>query len=365
MFSGNAAAVVGMVWLAGSAAAQSVPLPAAPAGVETFSSNGIEFARVRATGVPAILPFGRNLGGHDLDFAISRTEVTQGQWFEFINATSGLAVPQGQPYTQGLSHILAGGRSVGPGVRGVGLNDQGRFIWTTTEVGANIPVANAGWYAHALYSNWMHNGQTASLDAINNGVYDLRGWDVTRADSWINSPRQPGARFWIPSFDEWQTASYFDPNRFGAGQAGWWPYHYGRERLPIPGAPGEGETSFRWSPADPTFFPTTLPVAAYPGSQSPWGLLDTSGTFTEQLEDIRPSSDPGFPEYDRLTAGTMAGLIGPPEFETPMEQLGFYGAGSANQDFVSFRLATAIPSPGAGFIVGLLLVMRSGSRRKR
>ena len=44
-----------------------------------------------------------------------------------------------------------------------------------------------------------------------------------------------------------------------------------------------------------------LPVGSYPDSQSPWGLLDTSGSRFEILDDER--------EYDRRFASTPTGPL--------------------------------------------------------
>jgi hypothetical protein len=102
-----------------------------------------------------------------------------------------------------------------------------------------------------------------------------------------------------------------------------------------------------------------VPVGAYPGSQSPWGLLDTSGSVFESLEDRFPSSP------DRLFAGTAAGTETFPELHALYEQIGWTGAdGVLGGNFLmGFRIATAtIPSPGAASL--LLLGVIACHRRR-
>ena len=42
---------------------------------------------------------------------------------------------------------------------------------------------------------------------------------------------------WIPTQDEWMKAAHYDPNRYGAGQGGWWLYSHRSDVAPVPGVP--------------------------------------------------------------------------------------------------------------------------------
>jgi len=367
MFSCNAAAVVGMVWLAGSAAAQSVPLPAAPAGVETFRSNGIEFSRVRAANVTPYLANGNGnyhapIGGGSWDFAMARTELTHGQWVEFLNAFDNVAVPAGQPWSQGLNELFEQtGSAVGAYFTEAG--PLGRPRWQVTPVGALIPTSNLGWYGGALYSNWLHNGREASISALNTGAYDLRGWNNSDPSTWPSVTRSPDARFFIPTYDEWAVASFFDERRFGEGQPGWWPYLNGRDRLPIPGAPGLGETASGWDGTGSELGALYLPIASYPNSQSPFGLFDTSGTYFEFVEN---NFQPG--DFDRLLAGTRSGVQLFPESELRHETLGWIGADSPFSNgggiYTTVRVAASIPCPSVSGFAFLGCFIFFGQRRR-
>lgn len=347
-----------------SARGQPIQLPPAPAGVQTFSNQGIQFSRVQAANVQALTVSGNYfapIGGGTWDFSISRTEITQGQWVEFVNAFGTVPMPSGQPWSQGLSELFQGQGASGPGVFFTQLGPLGRPIYQVTPEGSVIPSSGPGWYGAALYSNWLHNDREVSLDAINAGAYDLSGWNNSAPSTWPGVSREQGARYWIPSYDEWAVASFYDPRRFGEGQPGWWPYLNGRDRLPIPGPPGVGETASGWQPSDPNdpnFFVLSMPVASYPNSQSPWGLLDTSGT---RMEFVENNWGPG--EYERMRAGTPAGPLLFPESQLRHESPGWIGADTPIYTSNSLRIATSVPSPASGATLVALLALSFRRRR--
>lgn len=357
------AVVLGVLSPAVAARAQSLVLPPAPAGVQTFTHEGIQFARVQAPNVLAYVPTGGNLnrpiGGGSWDFSLSRTEVTQGQYVEFVNAFNAVPIPQGQPWSAAMQTLLSGNGWAGPGVYSTGLGPQGRLINAVTPEGAVRPLKGMGWYGAALYANWLHNGRQVTMDALNNGAYDLRQWNDADPETWLSVSRQPGAQYWLPTYDEWAVASFYDASRFGPGQGGWWTYLNGRDRLPVPGAPlpGPGETSAGWSPPGGTSEAFLLPVASYPNSQSPWGQLDTSGTFPELLEDVS--------EFERRFAGTLAGTLTSPATLERYEQPGWAGAEAPlGGGTTAFRIASAVPAPPVAALL-LSCIGWMGRRRQR
>src|SRR5690606_38351242 len=87
----------------------------------------------------------------------------------------------------------------------------------------------------------------------------------------------------IPTLDEWLKAAHYDPNRYGEGEEGWWIYSHRSDDPPIPGPPGEGETSAGYRL--PQFRHFDIPLGAYPDTLSPWGLLDVTGGTEEWTEE--------------------------------------------------------------------------------
>ncbi len=353
-----------------SAPAQPIPLPplserAVASGAEVFVRDNIEFSRIRASNVQPFDPAGRGnvlrpIGGGNWDFGIARTELSQLQWVEFLNAFSDVPVPQGRGWSQAVNQLLVGGGAIGRGMGAIGMGSQGRFVWGVTPEGANLPVLGSSWFGAATYCNWLHNGREASIDALLNGAYDLRGIDSTHVGSTVNITRNAGARYWIPTYDEWAVAAFYDPNRNGLGQAGWWPYLDARERSPIPGRPGEGESAAEWAETPNLGEYFSYPVGSYPNSQSPWGLLDTSGSANEVLEGLLYPTD-----ADRTFAGPRSGPFG--SAVGVLHIPGWVGAEGALGigGFTGLRIATyTVPSP-AGMMVILAAGWARVSRRSR
>jgi hypothetical protein len=195
------------------------------------------------------------------------------------------------------------------------------------------------------------------MDALLTGAYDLRTVDSTNAESWVNIGREPGATCWMPTYDEWAVASFYDPNKMGAGEGGWWSHLNRRERPSLPGAPGVGETSARWDPPGGDFQVRSVPVGSYPESQSGWGLLDTSGSVRECLEVGWEYSE------DRLFVGTEAGWTSFPDLDELHEQIGYFGATSPFSRYPGIRLASvSVPSPTGTFLVVFLTLATSRRR---
>lgn len=346
------------------ALAQAIVLPPAPAGVSTFTLEGIQFSAVQASNVQPYMPpngqLNRPVGAGSWNFGIARTELTQGQWVEFLRAFNDVPIPQNQPYTSGLQTILSGTFGAGPGMYFEQFDSQGRGYWQVTPEMVNRPVWQIGWFGGALYCNWLSSGRQTSIAALTTGSYDLTQFDVDQPGSWPTITRAANAQFFIPTYDEWAVASYYDPNRNGPGAPGWWTYLNRQDRPSIPGPPGEGETSYLWDAAAsgfPSMYDLLLPAASYPNSQSPWGLFDTSGSRHEALDDVS--------RYTRMFAGTQSGPLGFPELEAYQELMGWYGSATPLGEVVGVRIATAVPSPAVAAILFCLMTARCPQRRRR
>lgn len=375
---GCAAVLAGAGWAGAQPTSGPFPLPAlapAPAGVPTYldTTAGMEFSVVNTAG---IVPYVSNreiaprvIGANVPSYAISRTEVTQGQFVEFINAMAEVPLPpDGTGYQGQVGTLLYGGAfSVS-----VGFNEitpLGRPVWLATPLGAQLGAIPT-WFGAAMYCNWLHNNRTNSLEAILSGAYDLRSMGQHDRASWAAITRQAGARYWIPSFDEAQIAAYWDPNRNGPGQQGWWQSVNGRDRLPISGPPvataedpNVGETSAEYVVPGLSPFMTFYPVGAYAEQQSPLGLFDTSGSVPEWTDTAWFIE--GYPDNNReyrMRVGSSAG--GDPVFPqiADLDGLARYGAEWPTLNLFGFRIAT-VPTPSSGAVLVALFI--AASRRRR
>ena len=175
-------------------------------------------------------------------------------------------------------------------------------------------------------------------------------------------------------------ASFWDPNRHGAGQGGFWQYVNGSDRPPVPGFPDEpGAETSAGIPITRIDLPYTalgdIPVGAYPQSQSPWGLLDTSGGVEEWTEGVEGSWPDTTDEWDfrrflGATSGSYFGPLAPPGLNNEVAARIFAGRsgspGFAGSGYVGLRIAAAVPSPTSfASIVVLVFFLESRSNRRR
>lgn len=200
-----------------------------------------------------------------------------------------------------------------------------------------------------MYCNWLHNDKEPTIDALLTGAYDTSTWGVNPPGVFPRytdaAGHMPGAKFWIPSIDEWIKAVHYDPHKDGPDQGGYWLYPNTSNTAPVPGRSpltgGTGETNAGYANFDPSDW-RSYSVGAYPDVQTPWGLLDASGGVAEWMEDWF-----GQPGTYRHWDGTANGfLIMHPS--SPDLDLVYSGSASwpiAYDTRVGLRIASLVPSP--------------------
>jgi sulfatase-modifying factor enzyme 1 len=234
----------------------------------------------------------KSRGSVPYTYRISMLELTTAQYVEFFNTFA--------PFDRELSRLLDG---VGGGFFGdpFYFGPGQRIVLNTSKRNPGmIPIRGFSWRQAAMYCNWLHNGKSSDPASLQSGVYDTSTF--TRNDNNTfndQDSRSPGARFWIPSLDEWLKAVHFDPNRFGENQPGWWQYPQRSDEPPVPGLPGEGTTSKGIN----STVAVDLPLRSYVDVRSPWGLWDTSGASSEHTEEWDPTFSPDI-HFARVIEGS-------------------------------------------------------------
>jgi hypothetical protein len=284
------------------------------------------------------------LGRVDYEYRLTRTEVTNTQYLEYVKAYS--------PYYDGPFDSSV----QDPGLEGFDIysatNDPADPQWFVASGTENFP-AEISWIHAARYCNWLHNGKVNAAWAFETGAYDTSTFMRQSAGMWTGqNVRSPGALYWIPSLDEWIKGMYFDPNKFGVGVGGYNLYPTGSDIAPVSGLPGTAgaQTSVDMGP-------DRFDVGSYPDVMSPWGLLDGSGSRREKVE------------WDRISGGRLGGLkCGTstsallPEL---LDQLGYSILGSSTEYADGgLRLASAVPVPSTILIVCFGLVVSTQRKRR-
>jgi hypothetical protein len=307
-------------------------MPCLGGGVPDY---GFDWVTIGAPGnrdtIPSEVPSlpDRQIGGVAYEYRLTRTEVTVGQWFEFAQA-----------YVRW--HPEAADNSELTGFF-IGVHFDGTLFTFPSLISApNVQ----SWRMAARFCNWLHNGKADNPAAFESGAYDAATF-TENPDGTQNDQREhsPGALFWIPTHDEWVKGAFYDPNRYGEGQGGYWRYPNTSNTVPVSGLPENGgETN---AGMGMPFERYPMPVGSYPDVQSPWGLLDVSGGETEWTESIFGTEL----SRNRVLLGSRYGsttyfLSDRPDAVT----------GTDPRFLDGLRLASAVPAPGSALLLAAPLL---------
>jgi formylglycine-generating enzyme required for sulfatase activity len=324
--------------------------------------SGIEFVTIGAVGNAGYFnPLYRAANGRGVvnyEYRMGKYEVTTSQWVEFFSAALARAerLPWvDEPFVWGAT---TDGRYTGPGQRFVTLPGQ--------EMRA---VGGITWRTAAMYCNWLHNDKRIDRSAFMSGVYDVSTFGDVGPGFTDQAVRSPGARYFIPTVDEWLKAAHYDPNKNGDGQGGWWDYSTRSDARPRYGLPpsmgGTGQVNAYY-----TDFPLrrewTVPLGAYTEVTSPWGLFDVAGATSEWCEDVYFNrTNPNFGIARGLDGSHFAS--GDPGIGSNIDGGWGLGSGLPSDPFYGygFRVASVVPTPGTVCVFGMIGALVSSRRRGR
>ena len=279
-------------------------------------------------------------------YRIGRTEVTNAQYAEFLNAVAATD-------TNALYHVDMGATEHG-GIAQSG--STGSYSYGAIAGREQWPVSYVTFYDALRFANWMNNGQPTGPQGP--ATTDDGSYTITAQGIQDNSIlRNPGARITLTSEDEWVKAAYH--NAVGLAATDYYDYPAGTDAVmscafPPTTAPNSGNCY------DGDGVVGLADVGSYTGSPSPWGTSDQGGNVFEWSEDyslevggvglfrvarggaFENNPDPIRPDEQYLSSGHRDGL-------TPTRESGSLG----------FRLSM-VPEPSTGLLVmaGLLGLAR-------
>ncbi|MGA2496927.1 MAG: SUMF1/EgtB/PvdO family nonheme iron enzyme [Tepidisphaeraceae bacterium] len=242
-------------------------------------------------------------GSVSYSYAMSTYDVTTAQYCQFLNAVAkadpyGLYCPamftatyQGTYYGLGGNNLPIACGIIQSGTSG---NYSYRIATSTDSTSghafpancANLPVNWDSWGDAARFANWLQNGQPTAAEGAGTtetGAYTLNGATTTSALFAIT--RNPGAKYWIPTENEWYKTAYY---KGGGTNSGYWYYPTQSTSSNPPSSTlsttGNNNANFNSSGlTSPNNWPLT-PVGYYAGSPSHYGTFDQGGdlyNFTE------------------------------------------------------------------------------------
>lgn len=304
-----------------------------------------DFAQIGNAGNAGDVQSQGTFGAVAYDYAISKTEVTNAQYTEFLNAVAAID-------TYSLYNIFMGHAQGGITQSGVSGNysyavkaDAGSYTY------ANKPVVWVSWYDSIRFTNWLHNGQGDG--DTESGAYTLVGGTATPSNS-LSITRNADAQYWLPSEDEWYKAAHHDAS---AGTAGtYFDFAIGTDTAPDNNTPTlDSSNSANYHDRDFTtgdLLYSRTDVGAYGLSGSSYGTYDQNGNVGEWNETLVNS-------FSRSVRG--GSLFDPSYFLAASyrrnDSPGF------EFDLIGFRVAAfAVPEPSSLLLlistVGGMLVWR-------
>jgi formylglycine-generating enzyme required for sulfatase activity len=142
-------------------------------------------------------------------YSIGKYKVTNNEYKDFLNA---IAVNDSYGlYDPNMASANRGG------INRSGSN--GSFSYSVKINYDNKPVNWVNWFNAARYCNWLHNGKPNGIQdssTTEDGAYTLNG--VTNGNA---VARKAGAKYHIPTENEWYKAAYY---KGGGTSAGYWKY---------------------------------------------------------------------------------------------------------------------------------------------
>jgi formylglycine-generating enzyme len=297
-------------------------------------------------------------GSVGFSYQIGTFEITNAQYAEFLNnvdpiGTSSLnyyIVPMTNDANGGINRDLFAANGTKYSVK------PGR---------GNNPVNNVNYYNCLRFINWLHNGQ--GNGSTEDGAYTLLGGTPTPSNA-SSIIRNSGAKWWLPSENEWYKAAY---HKNDGTTANYWDYASATDAIPYSdqppgtGAPVPANTANYYNydvipngyndgyavTGSPSFSSSSnyfSNVGAYVSAMGPYGTFDQTGNANEWIE-------------NGISRG---GSWGSPSVFVGASSRGTLPLGSIGTD-LGFRVATVIPEPSTGllFLNGLTILLHLRRRK--
>jgi len=203
-------------------------------------------------------------------YSIGQYDVTAGQYTAFLNAVA-------KTDTYVLYDPLLANSFASCGISRSG--SAGNYSYLATK-NANFPVNWVSWASAARFCNWLQNGQPTGPEGngtTETGSYNLNG--ATTDSVLMSVTRNAGAKWFIPSENEWYKAAYY---KGGAANAGYWLYPTQSNSIPsnVLSVTGINNANYYTTVyTDPTNYLTA--VGTFAASPSAYDTFDQGGDLWE------------------------------------------------------------------------------------
>jgi len=159
---------------------------------------------------------GGGYGGVSYSYAIGKYVVTNTEYREFLAAVA--ATDTYDLYSTDMADARGGITRSG---------SSGTYTYAVKTNYGNKPVIFVNWFDCSRYCNWLHNGKptgSQNNSTTEDGAYTLNGATTGSAVA-----KNAGAKYHIPTENEWYKAAYY---KRGGTSAGYWIYATQSNALP-------------------------------------------------------------------------------------------------------------------------------------
>jgi len=298
-------------------------------------------------------PFGAVTYG----YRIGTTEVTVGQYTDFLNA-----VADTDTYALYNTSMATDLNIAGISRSGV----SGSYSYSVIG-SANHPVTYVSWGDAARFSNWLHNNQpTGAQDASTTeaGAYPLSGATTNAALNAVS--RNSGAQWFVPTENEWYKAAY---HKNDGPTGNYWDYPTSTDSVPYSdqppgsGAPTQSNTgNFLKNDSIANGYDEGYAVTGSVGYSRSQNYLTDAGAYTSATSPYGTFDQGGnvFEWNETLISGSFRGLRGGAWFVDSLivQASARFNLNPADErSTVGFRVAT-VPEPSTAVlgIVGCALM---------
>jgi hypothetical protein len=209
---------------------------------------------------------------------------------------------------------------------------------------ADKPATSTSWNEAARFVNWL-NTSTGSTPAYKFALQPGDGGYSSNADIQLWTPSDAGynpnnlyrnslSRYFLPSFDEWYKAAYYDPTASG-GLGGYWNFPTGSDTAPTPVSSGTAASTAVYNgQAGPADITTA-------GGLSRFGTMGQGGNAFEWQETSNDLTNNGTTfESHGVRGGSWAGDS---PFLSSSNRSGSFP--TVQNNLFGFRVASSIPEP--------------------
>lgn len=287
-----------------------------------------------------------SVGSVDHVYQIGKYEITAGQYTGFLNAVA-KADPNGL-YNPAMGAVF---NDYGINIQQAGSSPN--YSYSVPVDWANRPVTFVSFWDAARYANWLHNNQPTGPQ----GPATTEGGAYHDVGNQTLFGRNAGAKFFIPTENEWYKAAYHDQTAGLA--ASYFDYPMGSDTAPLNTLPDPGNHANFYDGSLPgaTSYTIAAPyyrtnVGEFANSASPYGTFDQGGNVREWNETAVATSTRGFRGGTWDLNAALLNAFAREDFAPTLER-----------EDLGFRIA-AVPEPASAVILLAVAGLTIGHRRR-